>query len=83
MSFTNDTNPRLTVRKLVEQASDPDLAAVEWARSVANDAGLAPDADSVRVIRELRRADTALDLKTATYIWQQLVAAEKSSASVQ
>ena len=83
MSLTNDTNPRLTVRKLFEQASDPDLAAVEWARSVANEAGLAPDSDSVRVIRELRRADTGLDLKTATYIWQQLVAAEKSSASVQ
>ena len=76
MNLINHTNPRLTVRKLFEKANDPDLAAIEWARSVVNDAGLAPDSDTVRVIRELRRADTGLDLKTATYIGQQLAAVE-------
>ena len=77
MNLMNNTNPRLTVRKLFEKASDPDLAAIEWARSVASDAGLAPDSDTVRIIRELRRADTGLDLITATYMGQQLAAAEK------
>ena len=46
-------------------------AAIDWARSVADKAGLDPAKDEVQLIRELRRTELNLDLKTATYLTEQ------------
>ncbi|UWX96559.1 hypothetical protein N2K95_12990 [Arthrobacter zhaoxinii] len=64
-------NPRLIVREIFASHPDPDQAAVAWSRSVAREAGLDLQKDQVRLIRELRKRDTSLDLACATFMVQE------------
>lgn len=64
-------NPRLVVREVFAGHSDPDRAAVVWSQSVANDRGLDPRKDQLRLIRELRKRDSSLSLTSATFMAEE------------
>jgi len=53
--FGGDKNPRAELAVLFAKEDEPMEAAIDWARSV----------------RELRRTELNLDLKTATYLAEQ------------
>ena len=70
MSLTNDNNPRVEVTMIFADCEDPMAAAVEWAQSIATSRGIDPSKDQVVFIRELRRAEPSLSLKSAVYLAQ-------------
>ena len=72
-----DKNPRAELAVLFAKADEPMEAAIDWARSVADKAGLNPAKDEVQLIRELRRTELNLDLKTATYLAEQTAKAAR------
>lgn len=68
MSLTNDNNPRVEITMIFADCEDPMPAAVEWAQSIATSRGIDPSKDQVVFIRELRRAEPSLSLKSAVYL---------------
>ena len=70
MSWLNDNNPKSEVTKIFANCKDPMDAAVEWAQKIAASRGIDLSKDQVVFIRELRRAEPSLDLKSATYLAQ-------------
>ena len=70
MSLTNDNNPRVEVTMIFADSEDPMAAAVEWAQSIAASGKVDPSKDQVVFIRELRRAEPSLSLKSAVYLAQ-------------
>ncbi|WLT09987.1 hypothetical protein [Bifidobacterium asteroides] len=70
MSLTNDKNPRVEVTKIFADYEHPMTAAVEWAQSIATSRGINPSKDQVVFIRELRREEPSLSLKSAVYLAQ-------------
>ena len=69
--FGSDKNPRAELAVLFAKEDGPMEGALALARSVADKAGLEPAKDEVQLIRELRRTELNLDLKTATYLAEQ------------
>ena len=72
--FGSDKNPRAELAVLFAKEDEPMEAAIDWARSVAD---LDPAKDEVQLIRELRRTELNLDLKTATYLAEQTAKAAR------
>lgn len=70
MSLTNDNNPRIEVTMIFADCKDPMAAAVKWAQSIATSEEIDPSKDQVVFIRELRRAEPSLSLKSAVYLAQ-------------
>jgi len=63
-------DPRIELREVFGETGSvdrPDSAPVLWARGVLDSHGVARE-DRVRAIRELRRAERRLGLKSATYL---------------
>ena len=75
--FGSDKNTRAELAVLFVKADEPMEAAIDWARSVADKAGLDPAKDEVQLIRELRRTELNPDLKTATYLAEQTAKAAR------
>lgn len=75
--FGSDKNPRAELAVLFAKEDEPMEAAIDWARSVADKAGLDSAKDEVQLIRELRRTELNLDLKTATYLAEQTAKAAR------
>ena len=75
--FGSDKNPRAELAVLFAKEDEPMEAAIDRARSVADKAGLDPAKDEVQLIRELRRTELNLDLKTATYLAEQTAKAAR------
>ena len=70
MSWLNDKNPKSEVTQIFADCKDPMLAAVQWAQNIAASGGMDPIKDQLAFIRELRRAEPSLDLKSAVYLAQ-------------
>ena len=68
MILMNDKNPREEIAKIFANCGDPMDAAVKWAQNIAASQEINPNKDKIVFIRELRRAEPSLDLKTATYL---------------
>lgn len=69
--FRRRENSRLVVRKLFAEHSNPDQAALLWTRSVADSNELNPATDQLRLIRELRKEDSSLNLEVATFLAEE------------
>ena len=81
MSLTNDNNPRVEVTMIFADCEDPMAAAVEWAQSIATSRGIDPSKDQVVFIRELRRAEPSLSLKSAVYLAQMTAQAYRTEGN--
>ncbi|KJY53293.1 hypothetical protein [Bifidobacterium coryneforme] len=68
MILMNDKNPREEIAKIFANCGDPMDAAVKWAQNIAASQEINPNKDKIVFIRELRREEPSLDLKTATYL---------------
>lgn len=68
MILMNDKNPREEIAKIFATCGDPMDAAVKWAQNIAASQEINPNKDKIVFIRELRREEPSLDLKTATYL---------------
>lgn len=68
MSWLNDKNPKSEITKIFADSEDPMAAAVKWAQDIAASEKIDPSKNQVAFIRELRRAEPSLDLKSATYL---------------
>lgn len=68
MILMNDKNPREEIAKIFANCGDPMDAAVKWAQNIAESQKINPNKDKIVFIRELRREEPSLDLKTATYL---------------
>lgn len=81
MSLTNDNNPRVEVTTIFAGYEDPMAAAVEWAQIIATSRGIDPSKDQVVFIRELRRAEPSLSLKSAVYLAQMTARAYRTEGN--
>ena len=81
MSLTNDNNPRVEVTMIFAGYEDPMAAAVEWAQSIATSRGIDPSKNQVVFIRELRRAEPSLSLKSAVYLAQMTARAYRTEGN--
>ena len=68
MILMNDNNPREEIAKIFANCEDPMDTAVKWAQNIAASKEMNPNKDKIVFIRELRREEPSLDLKTATYL---------------
>ena len=81
MSLTNDNNPRVEVTMIFADCEDPMATAVEWAQNIATSRGIDPSKDQVVFIRELRRAEPSLSLKSAVYLAQMTARAYRTEGN--
>ena len=81
MSLTNDNNPRVEVTMIFADCEDPMATAVEWAQNIATSRGIDPSKDQVVFIRELRRAEPSLSLKSAVYLAQMTARASRTEGN--
>lgn len=70
MRWMNNNNPREEIAKIFANCEDPMGTAVKWAQNIAASKEMNPNKDKIVFIRELRREEPSLDLKTATYLAQ-------------
>lgn len=70
LNLLNDINPKDEVTKIFASCEDPMGAAVKWAQNIATSKEIDPNKDQIVFIRELRRAEPSLNLKSATYLAQ-------------
>lgn len=68
MRLMNNNNPKEEIAKIFANYEDPMDTAVKWAQNIAASKEMNPNKDKIVFIRELRREEPSLDLKTATYL---------------
>lgn len=66
--FMNKKNSQIELMELFAEFKDPMRAAIDWANSIAQQAGIDPERDQILLIREIRKANRAMNLKVATYL---------------
>lgn len=70
--FGDSSNPLEDIKSIFYNDPDPLEAAVAWAKGVLQRAGLDSKKNPVSSIKELRKQEPALSLKTATYLVKKI-----------
>lgn len=69
----NLENPQKELARIFAGVEDPMREAIAWGSSLAQNAGIDPVNEQILLIREIRKAESRMDLKVATYLSDEIV----------
>lgn len=73
----NLEDPKKELARIFARSKDPMREAIDWGNSLAQNAGINPVDDQILLIREIRKAESRMNLKVATYLSNEIAKACK------